>query len=236
MKSRATISDQVAFLRGVWTVASIAGADGLDRLSALHVSAHCDILEIRVDGWPDRAAAAVPAIAACGVPVLLTVRSPAEGGMNSLTDQARRGLIRTLLPVAAMLDVEIASMEALADVCSAAREQGVVVVASFHDFSGCPETAVLYEKIHHARAAGADIVKLAVTPQNTAELASLAGLLEAAPGPLSLMGMGPLGPVSRLLCAQLGSVLNYGFLDRPTVPGQWPAARLRSLIAELRAL
>jgi 3-dehydroquinate dehydratase-1 len=47
------------------------------------------------------------------------------------------------------------------------------------------------------------------------------------------MGMGALGRVSRLLLAQLGSVLNYGYLDQATVPGQWPAARLRELIREL---
>jgi 3-dehydroquinate dehydratase len=37
------------------------------------------------------------------------------------------------------------------------------------------------------------------------------------------------------LLGQLGSVLNYGYLDESTVPGQWPAAELKSLLATLRA-
>jgi 3-dehydroquinate dehydratase len=48
------------------------------------------------------------------------------------------------------------------------------------------------------------------------------------------MGMGPLAPVSRLLCAQSGSLLNYGYLGTTaTAPGQWDAALLRQAIARL---
>jgi 3-dehydroquinate dehydratase-1 len=48
------------------------------------------------------------------------------------------------------------------------------------------------------------------------------------------MGMGPLAPVSRLLCAQCGSVLNYGFLgETATAPGQWDSALLKTAIARL---
>jgi 3-dehydroquinate dehydratase-1 len=49
------------------------------------------------------------------------------------------------------------------------------------------------------------------------------------------MGMGGLGRVSRLLLAQLGSVLNYGYIDNATVSGQWSASRLRTIIGEIRA-
>jgi 3-dehydroquinate dehydratase-1 len=51
---------------------------------------------------------------------------------------------------------------------------------------------------------------------------------------VSSMGMGPLAPVSRLLCAQCGSVLNYGYLgETATAPGQWDAAILRAAVARL---
>jgi 3-dehydroquinate dehydratase-1 len=46
--------------------------------------------------------------------------------------------------------------------------------------------------------------------------------------------MGPLAVVSRLLCAQCGSVLNYGYLgDEPTAPGQWDAGSLKRAMARL---
>ncbi len=47
--------------------------------------------------------------------------------------------------------------------------------------------------------------------------------------------MGPLGKVSRLLFAAAGSVLNYGYLDRPQVAGQWEATVLKQRLRELVA-
>jgi 3-dehydroquinate dehydratase-1 len=80
----------------------------------------------------------------------------------------------------------------------------------------------------------ADIVKVAARVETPAELARLMTLFDLAQGaPLSVMGMGPLGKVSRLLCARLGSCLNYGYLDQPQVPGQWEATRLKERLQEL---
>ena len=50
---------------------------------------------------------------------------------------------------------------------------------------------------------------------------------------LSVMGMGPWGRVSRLVLAKGGSLLNYGFLGESNAPGQWPAEKLKDLLAEI---
>jgi 3-dehydroquinate dehydratase-1 len=50
---------------------------------------------------------------------------------------------------------------------------------------------------------------------------------------LSVMGMGPLGRVSRLVLAKAGSLLYYGFIVTSKAPGQWPVARLKELLTEL---
>ena len=47
--------------------------------------------------------------------------------------------------------------------------------------------------------------------------------------------MGVLGKISRLLLPCAGSLLNYGYLDRPQVPGQWEATLLKERIAEVLA-
>jgi hypothetical protein len=47
------------------------------------------------------------------------------------------------------------------------------------------------------------------------------------------MGMGDLGKVSRLVLPLAGARLVYGYLDRPQVEGQWPAAVLAARLAEL---
>jgi 3-dehydroquinate dehydratase len=48
------------------------------------------------------------------------------------------------------------------------------------------------------------------------------------------MGMGQYGQLSRLLFGGCGSILNYGYLDKAQVPGQWPAEVLKARLLELR--
>jgi 3-dehydroquinate dehydratase-1 len=196
----------------------------------------CDVVEFRVDACPQAAAEVRLAAAACLVPALLTVRDPREGGLNSLGLTPRRVLLQSLVDEFQLVDIEIANLGLFRDVVQQAREAGVLVIGSFHDFHGQPAPDVLGDLIAEAQSLGADIVKFAVTPQSSSDLAVLAGFLENGPTvPLSLMGMGALGRVSRLLLGQLGSVLNYGYLDSATVPGQWSAAELKRLLASLRS-
>ena len=229
-----TAPDNASLLSRVLSVGSVADGGTLDRLAGMNLPALCDVVELRVDTWPDRAVEGAEFAKASPVPVLVTVRRPEEGGQNALPAAERERLAGLFLPGAALLDVEIASMGEMQALISRAKAAGTLVVASFHNFTGTPELEVLRAKRDAALAAGADLVKFATTLHSAADMATLAALLEE-PGhaPMSVMGMGALGRVSRLLFAQLGSVLNYGYLDRATVPGQWPAARLRELIREL---
>lgn len=76
------------------------------------------------------------------------------------------------------------------------------------------------------------MVKIAVYHNSLDDLHACACLMqEAQPIATSMMGIGPLAPVSRVLYAQLGSLLNYGYLgDKETAPGQWPASLLSQAI------
>lgn len=218
----------------VKAVGSVADASTLRRLAEMDLAAQCDIVEFRVDAWPECAGEGVVIAEQLPVPVLVTVRRPDEGGQNNLSEGERMRLVRMFLPVATLLDVEIASLPEMSGLAAEARAAGVTIVASWHDFARTPPREVLRAKRDEALAAGADIVKFAAAVHGAGDIATLASLLEEPDHPpLSIMGMGTLGRVSRLLFAQLGSVLNYGYLDRATVPGQWPAARLRELIREL---
>ncbi len=229
-----SVPEKASFLSSVHAVGSVADGDTLDRLPGMDLPALCDVVEYRVDTWPDRAARGAELATASPVPVLVTVRRPEEGGQNRLDAATRERLARPFLNSAALLDVEIAWLGESTELVAEARHAGVIVVASFHDFTATPALDELKRKRDAALTAGADLVKFAATLHGTVDIATLAALLEE-PGhpPLSVMGMGKLGRISRLLFAQLGSVLNYGYLDKATVPGQWPAARLRELVREL---
>jgi 3-dehydroquinate dehydratase I len=111
-------------------------------------------------------------------------------------------------------------------------------VASFHDFEKLPESGVLERAAERARQAGAAIFKAAAWLHSPAEMARLAEFQLADHGlPVATMGMGPLATVSRLLCAQYGSVLNYGYLgENSTAPGQLSAEQLKFRLKGLPSL
>jgi 3-dehydroquinate dehydratase-1 len=193
-----------------------------------------DLLEIRVDNFAADPAPLLAALPKLRVPLIVTVRHPAEGGANDLSFARRRELYGQFLPHAAFIDLELRSLEKLADVVAAARRSGVKIIASTHNFRTTPSTATLQQAIRRANAAGVDICKLAARAEIPANLGRLLALLaRPQPLPLSVMAMGKFGKISRLLLAQAGSILNYGYLDRPNASGQWEARLLKSRLAEL---
>lgn len=193
-----------------------------------------DFLEIRVDNFADDPAALLPVLPRLRIPLIITVRHPAEGGAHRLGFPQRRELFSRFLPYAALIDVELRSFEKLAAIVTASRQAGVKVIASTHHFHSSPPVAELQRAIREAHALGADICKLAALADAPAALAQLLGIFgKKQPLPLSVMGMGRFGKISRLLLAQAGSVLNYGYLDRPNASGQWEARLLKSRLAEL---
>ena len=167
-------------------------------------------------------------------PLIVTVRHPREGGAHQLESKRRRQLFSEFLPVANCIDIELRSVTGFADVIAEARAAGVGVIVSDHHFQRTPSAHSLAVRLRRAVLARADVFKIATFAASPPDVATLLGLL-AKPGaiPLSVMGMGRFGKVSRLLFAQAGSVLNYGYLDQPNASGQWEATLLKKRIAEL---
>ena len=217
----------------MWSAESLAAARALGSSGGAP-----DLLELRVDHFAARPGRLDALAAASPRPLVLTVRHPAEGGASPGLDTAvRRRLYARFLPWAALVDVEVRSLRALAGVAREARAGGCGVVASFHDFRGLPTAARLREVAARAHDAGADVCKVAATLRTPVDLARLLDFLGTERRlPLAVMGMGPAGRMSRPVLGAAGSVLNYGFLGRRAqVPGQWPAAVLRERIDELKA-
>ncbi len=166
------------------------------------------------------------------IPWIITARHPLEGGKNALPQARRRELLFSLLPSASLVDIEVRSLAGLSDVAACAQKNGIGIIASFHDFEKTPETSRLRDVIRRANDAGANVVKIATRTTTPKDVSRLLDLWNATPLPLAIMGMGPLGMSSRLLFANCGSALNYGWLHRPNVHGQWSTAELRTLIAK----
>lgn len=229
-----SLPEKSSLLHAGQVVGSVVDSASLALAASPQVADLCDVVEFRADALAADPEAVARAMDACPMPVLLTVRDPVEGGIGALSSKARQALFSQLLPHANLLDVEIANLTEFPGLLEDAHRRGIIVIASFHDFKGTPDLDRMLSRIYAAKAVGVDAVKLATTTNCNLELGVLSALQEIAVLPMATMGMGSLGRVSRLLLASLGSVLNYGYLDQPTIPGQWPASRLRTLIRELR--
>ncbi|MBJ7391795.1 MAG: type I 3-dehydroquinate dehydratase, partial [Chthoniobacterales bacterium] len=193
----------------------------------------CGYVEVRLDALLAGRGFQAEDIRQIGPPVLLTARHPAEGGIGGFSLSRRRACLEEYLPLARAVDVELRSVYSMAPLLEVATRRRVGKVISFHDFRGTPSLERLREIFRRSRSAGADIVKIATHVSGARDLAVLLQLQASARAPLATMGMGPLGKVSRLVLAAAGSRLNYGYLDKPQVPGQWPALELVRRIGEV---
>ena len=166
------------------------------------------------------------------VPVIITARDPREEGANNLSLQQRLNLLLRFLPYAKYVDIELRSARAFKSLLAQARKQKVRCILSFHDFKSTPSTRSLRAKAALAKTQGADIFKIACRTDFPAQLIRLIDFVsdKDVDLPVSAMGIGKLGAISRLLLARCGSVLNYASLHRSQVEGQLPIELLRSAI------
>jgi 3-dehydroquinate dehydratase I len=218
-------------------VGSCGAWQDLECVSLASIREVCDMVEIRLDvlaaqsgawelgAWRDLTS----------LPLLFTARRGSEGGHGDLSAARRGELLEAAMEDAALVDIEVASIPEMTVTIQKLRTLGVPWIASFHDFAKLPTTATLEEAARRAREAGAVAFKAAAMLHAPADIARLADFQRMDHGlPVATMGMGPLAAVSRLLCAQCGSVLNYGSLGgTPTAPGQWDAASLKQAMMRL---
>lgn len=181
--------------------------------------------------------------AAGGAPVLLTVRTAAEGGGAGLDDDAYSGLLRRLIE--GLADLEAARRPAALDVEQArggtaelvvrAHGAGLDAVVSHHDLRATPADEAMLARLRAMADAGADVAKLAVVPRGPRDVARLLGVTARASEELDVavatMSMGPLGAVSRLSGAVFGSALTFATAGgAPSAPGQLPIDRVRAVL------
>jgi 3-dehydroquinate dehydratase I len=186
-----------------------------------------DIIEVRLDkmarpaDWLRRCAA----LQSSGKPVLLTVRLRAEGGDWENDDEQRLEIYQQGLRELAAVDVELSSVICRAVARAATRLKKASVI-SFHDFEKTPPLRELCAIVEKAHAIGS-IAKVSTRIMRESDVDVLRSLLrQRCEKPLCVIGMGRAWSKTRVSFATLGSCLTYGYIDRPTAPGQMSAAEL----------
>lgn len=195
----------------------------------------CDYIEFRVDALLENKDLLLRRLADCSRPILLTVRDSAEGGTPGLSAEERLQRALDYLPHATLLDIEIRNLKAAAEVVAQAKSEGISIIGSFHDFERTPPAKALLEACRTGCQEGADLIKLAVTTNDLADLHTLLQVQAEAQSftPVTVMGMGPFGMSSRVVAAEAGALLTYTYLKEANAPGQWSAQTMRHLFHEL---
>jgi len=214
-------------------VGSVATLNQLACVQPVELPSLCDILEIRLDGMSEHIGALKDELDRFkDFPLLFTARAYSEGGLADLCAAERSRLLLEVADHASWVDVELASYEEMKSVIHQIRCQEVGLILSYHNFEETPAEIEIQRLVDLSEEA--DIVKIAVQHNCVQELARCTHILERNDHPMSLMGMGELAAVSRLLYAQHGSLLNYGYLGgEQTAPGQWPAPLMKQAIQAL---
>ena len=185
------------------------------------------------------------------LPLVLTVRSEAEGGQ--CPEGAYTSAVEALIQCAGdgndsrggnpgatgvqiALDVEVARPDSRA-LIEKARAQGIHVIASFHDFCATPPD--LFERMHVMEQAGASVAKIAVTPTNMDDVLSVLRVAHRAQAelaiPVTAISMGRMGAVTRLMGAEFGSCATFATGPQgASAPGQYSVAQVRQLAQVLK--
>ena len=200
-----------------------------DLARALRLRTPPDLFELRLDAFGAKMGAIRSRIEKLGAGIIITARHPREGGANQLPARKRRQLLLSFLPPAAWVDIEIRSASTMAAVFQGARENGVHIIISFHDFRGTPGASRLDDLAHQAAALGADLFKVATRTETPAQLARLLDFFERSRRGQNIvvMGIGKFGRKSRLELARRGCALNYAPVGAPQIAGQLSISELR---------
>ena len=204
----------------------------------------------------------LPRALTAGLPILVTVRTGFEGGQVEITEddyaEAVRALIGGIAEVGAgdgaaavavaaasgipgsgtsgvpvAVDVEIDRADS-GSLIASARESGVPVVASHHNFEATDSVERLLKTFAAMSEVGADVAKVAMMPQTPTDVLRLLEATAAADvsaaHPVLGISMGPLGRTSRIMGADFGSCATFAQIGRASAPGQIDAVVLAEIL------
>lgn len=144
-------------------------------------------------------------------------RVPDTGGMETIVT-FRNGFDASLLPE---------GFNGYADVGEGPLpDTGIRIISSHHDFEGTPSSADIVGRLSRM---GSDIAKGAYSVRDFRDLANILTASESLEREHVLLGMGPLGMITRIRQSVLGNSFTFAYVGEPTAPGQLSLEEMRAL-------
>ncbi|MCX5466374.1 type I 3-dehydroquinate dehydratase [Acinetobacter sp. A-IN1] len=170
-------------------------------------------------------------------PMIATIRTHNEGGQLTITDADYAKTYQAYLkqPFMDMLDVEMfRDPQVVKNTVELAHAKKVLIVMSNHDFKKTPNEDEIIQRLLKQDELGADILKIAVMPQNKQDVFTLMNatlkVSQQSKKPLLTMSMGKLGTISRIATANMGGSFSFGMIGEASAPGQIDVTQLKQLL------
>ena len=176
-------------------------------------------------------------------PLIFTYRAREEGGQSEISDE---DLLTLRMMMVRSLQIELIDVEefwwekskspalrlAYKTLLNEAKEKGVLVIMSHHDFTNYPGKQAVIKNVKTMENMGADLVKVAVKITSSEELLDLMRvsktLAESLHVPHVLIGMGDAGTSTRFDSDNFYSCLTYGAYGIKAAPGQMSIAEMET--------
>lgn len=218
-------------------------------LCRLIVSEHADILEWRADCFThSKDKKCVVSVlnrirdTVGNMPVLFTYRTKADGGETGVSAISADDYMDIMLSAAEsgyadIIDVELSKLKSLNDTkcfLASLRSSGCRIIISKHFFDRTPSDTDMDDLFYEMNSYDADILKLAVMPNNRNDVVRLLSATDRASSayycPVITMSMGKLGLVSRVIGEITGSSVTFASVGEISAPGQIPLLKMKQLL------
>lgn len=173
--------------------------------------------------------------------LLYTFRTKEEGGELEVPEDYYFELIQYAIKTGKVdaIDLEyFRNRDKMAETIKIAKENGVTVVMSNHDFDKTPSFDEISERLIGMKKLGADVAKLACMPNSAKDVLTLLSATENVKSqypdePIITMSMGKLGAISRISGEIFGSALTFGSAKKASAPGQLEVGTLQMILRAL---
>ena len=168
-------------------------------------------------------------------PVIFTFRTGNEGGERNVRISAYVNILKSIIKSkeADFVDVELFSGDGyVGDIIKCAKEYGIFVIISNHDFASTPSEKELINRLNKMQELGADIAKIAMMPKNMSDVYRVMAVTSDInlDIPVISMSMGKMGMISRIAGELYGSSVTFGCAHAASAPGQLNASDLSDIL------